>query len=225
MLFYLISLGHYPIVLGIPWLQYHDVHLHFRANKLTFQSEICRQRGCILEPIEKQAAVLPDLAPTPTESTTESQSETCSRQSYFQVPESSQEQPAALPDPALAPAKPIALVGAAAFMRLAKQNPTSTFSITISQIDERLALFASDHLTEDERQSLDSRVLEVDEPRLEDIIPSEYHDFLPLFQKQGTEQLPPHRSYDHEIPLQENKQPPFGPLYGMSEPELRALRE
>ena len=35
------KLGHYPHVLGIPWLQHHDVSIRFTANKVTFDSERC----------------------------------------------------------------------------------------------------------------------------------------------------------------------------------------
>ncbi|EAL17174.1 hypothetical protein CNBN1990 [Cryptococcus deneoformans B-3501A] len=37
--------------------------------------------------------------------------------------------------------------------------------------------------------------------------------------------LPEHRSFDHHIPLEEGKNPPFGPIYNLSETELEALRE
>ena len=37
--------------------------------------------------------------------------------------------------------------------------------------------------------------------------------------------LPPHRSYDHKIPLKEGFTPSFGPLYSLSKPELQALRQ
>ena len=33
------KLGHYPIVLGLPWLRRHDVHIGFARNTLTFDSE------------------------------------------------------------------------------------------------------------------------------------------------------------------------------------------
>ena len=34
-----------------------------------------------------------------------------------------------------------------------------------------------------------------------------------------------HQLWDHEIPIKEGKTPPFGPLYQMSENELRVLKE
>ena len=40
------------------------------------------------------------------------------------------------------------------------------------------------------------------------MVPSQYHDFLPLFTKKGADKLPPHRYVDHEIPLEADKKPP-----------------
>lgn len=35
------KLGHYPIVLGIPWLRHHDVAIRFASNDVTFDSDYC----------------------------------------------------------------------------------------------------------------------------------------------------------------------------------------
>jgi hypothetical protein len=35
------KLGHYPIVLGIPWLQLHDVAVRFASNTVIFGSQYC----------------------------------------------------------------------------------------------------------------------------------------------------------------------------------------
>ncbi|KAG0160247.1 hypothetical protein PDIDSM_7774 [Penicillium digitatum] len=40
-----------------------------------------------------------------------------------------------------------------------------------------------------------------------------------------SERLPPHRSYDHKMVLQEDKPLPFGPLYPMSRNELEVLKD
>ena len=39
--FFVTRLGHYPLVLGILWLWYHDVNIRFILNKLTFDLERC----------------------------------------------------------------------------------------------------------------------------------------------------------------------------------------
>ena len=57
------------------------------------------------------------------------------------------------------------------------------------------------------------------------MIPPEYSDFTDVFSKKAAEQLPPHRTYDHRIPLLPDKDPPFGPIYALSELELTELRK
>ena len=41
------KLGHYPIVLGLPWLCRHDIHVAFARNTLTFDSEFCLHHCCM----------------------------------------------------------------------------------------------------------------------------------------------------------------------------------
>ncbi|SPC63847.1 uncharacterized protein UHOD_11348 [Ustilago sp. UG-2017b] len=54
---------------------------------------------------------------------------------------------------------------------------------------------------------------------------TEYHQYLDVFNRVEADKLPPHRTYDHQIPLEEGKFPPFGPIYSLSEHELKTLRE
>ena len=56
-------------------------------------------------------------------------------------------------------------------------------------------------------------------------LPARYHDFSDVFEKKNADRLPEHRLYDCPIDLQEGAHPPFGPIYGLAEPELEALRE
>jgi hypothetical protein len=48
---------------------------------------------------------------------------------------------------------------------------------------------------------------------------------LPLFDQKEANKLPPHRECDHKIELQPSKVAPSGPLYNMSQDELRVLRK
>ena len=53
-----------------------------------------------------------------------------------------------------------------------------------------------------------------------------YHDFLPLFLDDSARQLPPHRpNINHEINLTPGFVPPYGPLYNISQNELKAQKE
>lgn len=56
-------------------------------------------------------------------------------------------------------------------------------------------------------------------------IPEKYHDMLPLFSKEGANQLPPHREIDHAINLVPGAKYPLAPLYDMTPLELQALRK
>jgi hypothetical protein len=63
-----------------------------------------------------------------------------------------------------------------------------------------------------------------DKPNIKAIIPTEYHKYLKIFENINTDNLPPHRPYDHKIPLEDGFQPPFGPLYSLSHLELEELK-
>jgi len=57
-------------------------------------------------------------------------------------------------------------------------------------------------------------------------IPLEYAEFADVFEDKEIPQLPPHRpGVDHEIPLAPGSKPFYGPIYNLSETELRYLKE
>ena len=56
-------------------------------------------------------------------------------------------------------------------------------------------------------------------------IPIEFQAFEDVFSKENADRLPEHRPYDHTIPLEADQSPPYGPIYSLSEIELKALRE
>lgn len=56
-------------------------------------------------------------------------------------------------------------------------------------------------------------------------IPDELRDFEDVFSSDQAGALPDHSTHDHAIDLKEGKEPPFGPLYNLSEKELGVLRE
>ena len=57
-------------------------------------------------------------------------------------------------------------------------------------------------------------------------IPFEYRDLADVFSKDKAEQLAPHRgALDHHINLEKNAKPVFGPIYNLSETELKVLKD
>ncbi|SOV04067.1 uncharacterized protein UDID_19529 [Ustilago sp. UG-2017a] len=83
----------------------------------------------------------------------------------------------------------------------------------------------SQHLLATTTTSTDTTMALAYDAGLPDIIPQEYHQYLDVFSRVKADKLLPHRTYDHQIPLEEGKSPPFGPIYSLSEHELKTLRE
>ena len=57
-----------------------------------------------------------------------------------------------------------------------------------------------------------------------DSLPSKYEYFGDVFEKNNVDRLLKHRPYNCLIDLQEGVSPPFGPIYGLLEPELQTLQ-
>jgi len=61
---------------------------------------------------------------------------------------------------------------------------------------------------------------------MEEIVPKQYHEFLPLLNKVFADWLPPYRpGIDHEVCLKEGETPTWGPLYSITRAELVMLKE
>lgn len=56
-------------------------------------------------------------------------------------------------------------------------------------------------------------------------IPERFRDLVPLPSPDLSKRLPEHKPWDHAIDLIEGKTPPWGPIYALSEKELRFLRK
>jgi hypothetical protein len=52
----------------------------------------------------------------------------------------------------------------------------------------------------------------------------QYHNFKDVFEKKNVDILPEYCLYGCAIELQDGVQPPFGPIYNLSQTELAALR-
>jgi Reverse transcriptase (RNA-dependent DNA polymerase)/RNase H-like domain found in reverse transcriptase/Integrase zinc binding domain/Chromo (CHRromatin Organisation MOdifier) domain len=96
----------------------------------------------------------------------------------------------------------VSLIGPAAFSYHCKQSDVQLFQIDVSQLQEE-----NSHETDLQN------------------IPEEYHEFAKVFSKEEADKLPPHRPYDHKIPLQPGTTPPWGPIYSLAPEELKVLRE
>ena len=96
----------------------------------------------------------------------------------------------------------VSFVNAAAFAHLSKMDNTQVFQ-----------LFLSDKSAPD------------DAPVNMMGVPSDYHEFTDVFSKTRACTPAPHWPYDLKIKLEEGTSPPFGPIYSLSQSELKSLQE
>ena len=90
--------------------------------------------------------------------------------------------------------------------KIQQQEPQKVLTVWIKPVSEQL------NATQEE-----------DEARAK--IPRDYQEFYEMFKEEAHEKLPEHQDWDHEIPIKEGKKPTYGPIYALSETELKALRE
>jgi len=115
-------------------------------------------------------------------------------------------------EPQIQPPRPfqgnIVMLNGASFFREVKKGKLKIFKASLYDINK--AIEAKD----------------LKERPLEEIIPKQYHEFLPLFSKVLADRLPPHRpGIDHEVRLKDGEVPTWGPLYSMSRAQLVVLKE
>ena len=135
------KLGHYPIVLGIPWLKWHDVAIRFATNTVTFDSDFCLHH-CVEAATTTKGISIP-------------------------IPEHQPHR--------------IAMIAASMFCRQVKKHDLHVFSATVHEIDQAI------------NQAINpEKPLSMEPDKVTELVPSQYHQYLPLFNKAMGEQLPPH---------------------------------
>ena len=107
-----------------------------------------------------------------------------------------------------APQNRMAFIGCATLLHLHRKKKLDIHSVFLRTVNAALKL-----ATLSSRLNL-AATKDTNDPRL--LVPEHFHEFLHVFEKGKAQQVPPHRTYDHLIPLKPDSAPPFGPLYGMS---------
>ena len=191
------TLGHFPVILGMPWLKLHDPVISWSQHRVTFSSDHCCKH-CL-----KQSPAVLSLPsyPVPPASPTLDVTTTPDVTTAIDTPPTAQLQPPHGP--------PVSLVDAPTFRRAIRQG--QLFCLSLLKVPEPAA------------PQPESQTTPGQDPA--SAIPPDYADFAEIFSEESASVLPPHRPYDHKIQLQPGTSPPFGPLYTLSEVELKALRE
>jgi RNase H-like domain found in reverse transcriptase/Reverse transcriptase (RNA-dependent DNA polymerase)/Integrase zinc binding domain/Chromo (CHRromatin Organisation MOdifier) domain len=165
--FHATHLGHYQVILGIPWLRKHDPQITWSQHRLRFSSEFCLS-NCLDPSISTAFTVIGVSQP------------------FVSQP--------FVPQPLVS--QPLATVQLSA-------TPHST------SLDSTILMEHSSNTSQSELQH----------------VPLEYHDFADVFSKAKADKLPEHKPYDHSILLIPESSPPFGPIYSLSDVELKTVRE
>ena len=195
------KLGHYLVVLGLPWLRNHNFHIGFARNTLTFDSEFCltcctHGNAVLIKGISIPTPEKPNIAMV-------------AGSTFLKLAKKKEHVALTIYaiDQALRAYEDEDRVRRAAIyaviLELRTDIPTT--------IAAAATVWATPLLTEDDK--------------IRELVPADYHEFLLLFKKAVADTLLPHHPYDHKITLKEGFTPPYGPLYLLSRFELQALRE
>ena len=92
--------------------------------------------------------------------------------------------------------------------------------------DEGISIKWDEDVLNDPNAVTIGRIEQVDDEKtiILDRLPEVYHDYLDLFRPSTVEKLAPRRTFDHAIDIKPDQQPPWGPIYPLSEKQLKALR-
>ncbi len=203
----IISTPHHPIILGLPWLEAHNPIIDWRSRTLTFSAQRCTsqephaQKNTLSSPAKNPVVKNPKRVGT--------------NSSFLKSVMSSP----AIKNPPVVRTKPCPVKN---FVKnpAQKTNHVRIFVdgvVPFYRAAKNLQVFTI-HVNPANNKNPQSEPTPVK-------LPEKYKDFVDVFEKINVDQLPAHSPYDCSIDLEEGHSPPFGPIYGLSEPELQALRD
>jgi hypothetical protein len=203
----IISTPHHPIILGLPWLEAHNPIIDWRFRTLTFSA-----RRCTFQEPHAQKNILSSPAKNPV---VKNPKRVGTNSSFLKSVMSNP----AVKNPQLVRTKPCPVKNLVK-NPAQKTNPVQIFvdrAVPFYRAAMNLQVFAI-HVNPANNTNPPSEPTPVN-------LPEKYKDFVDVFEKINADQLPAHSPYDCPIDLEEGHSPPFGPIYGLSEPELQALRD
>lgn len=113
--------------------------------------------------------------------------------------------------PSVGGKEPIAIVSAESFRRLAIKSAEIGI---LFNYGETLQIFSGSSSTISN---------DIEDINLNNV-PEEFHEWKDVFAKDAANTLPEHRPLDHKIPIIEGQQPPYSPIYPLSQNELKVLK-
>ena len=222
------SIGNYPVILALPWLSQHNPVADWIHQSIVFSSQYCLTQCIKSDKLEEGNFVPTLIGNLPSKTASGTPYPAKGRPMSLSSPVrpmslSSPARPMCLPSPELpcslqsppVPALPkISLVSAATFRSAIKK--AAVYGITSTK---EVSSYINPLPDEDDDIST------LNQASVTTLVPPEFHHYLEVFNKSNSDKLPDHGPYDHQIPLEGNAQPKFGPIYSLSEVELKAWDE
>ncbi|CEP13211.1 hypothetical protein [Parasitella parasitica] len=208
----------FQVILGLDWIRKHGVNIDF-DNKVT-EVKCCNTMICCpIKPtsddwFNKADSTDVSLCDAPSPAT-----------NYYSCNTSiSSPELTALPFPFMPPMEPSTYFSVMSSLpfSLNKDNTFSAYSSgLIDATTEGLSSSLSDVATQ---LSVVNTIVDSSQvPPNEVTLPPQYQDYAKVFSKLEADKLPPHRPYDHKIPLVPDAVVPYGPMFSMSQLELKTL--
>ena len=109
----------------------------------------------------------------------------------------------------------IGMISAAGFDLNCQDPGAVLFSITLEEIDHEIQ----------DRQAMNQHAETTNQDLVASKLPAKYQDLADVFSKSDSDELPPHRTIDHKIVLDQENSLGFTPLYHMSLAELQTVKQ
>ncbi len=201
----IISTPHHPVILGLPWLEAHNPIIDWRSRTLTFRRCTCQapqaQKNTLSSPAKNPVVKNPKRV-----GTNSSLVKSVLSSLVVKNPPVARTKPCPVKNLVENPAQ--------------KTNPIRIFIdgvVPFYWAARNLQVFAI-HVNPANNTNPQSKPKPIK-------LPEKYKDFVDVFEKNKADKLLEHSPYDFPIDLEEGHSPPFGPIYGLPEPELQALRD
>jgi len=239
---YVTNIGHFDMILGLPWLVEHDPQISWRQARMSLGR--CPSSCKASEPVFVSGEVFESPSSAPRMS-----SLTVNEELASGVAPDQRNAPLSISAISLQPAEDFLVdwtdgifCGALAILNStrADESAVATSSSNESTLTSSSSTlhcsepgrlgpaspFPQSRFSEDEDAgSMDVSPGGLSSAPCNSLIPKEIIDLAEVFSKSKAEALPEHRPYDISLPLKEGAIPPFGPLYNLSAKEMEVLHE